>query len=106
MNDGCSFAGYHLDTAETGEIGIEKQKENGYDLIFLDMKMPGLNGAQTLREIRKIDPSVAVYIVTAFSKEFFKDLEGVKNDGIVFELIRKPIGSDEIVQITKAVLTS
>jgi len=96
--------GYNLDTAETGEIGIQRQNDNKYDLIFLDMKMPGLNGAETLREIRKNDPTLPVYIVTAFAKEFLEDLESVTNDGLRFELMRKPIGNDEIVEIAKAVL--
>jgi DNA-binding response OmpR family regulator len=95
---------YQVDTVESGEKGIEKVKGARYDLVFLDLKMPGLNGVQTLRKLRQLDIIVPVYIVTAFHKEFFKDLKMLSEDGIPFDLLRKPIGSDEIVQLTESML--
>lgn len=95
---------YQVDTAESGKKGIEMGQNNKYDLIFLDLKMPGLNGVETLRELRKIEKTVPVYIVTAFHKEFFDELQAVAEDGIDFELLKKPIGNDEIVLVAKAAL--
>ncbi len=95
---------YQIDTAESGEKGIEMEKDAGYDLVYLDMKMPGLNGAQTLRKLREVDPNVIVYIVTAFHKEFMSELKALSSDGIRFELLRKPLGSDDIVKITDTIL--
>ena len=80
------------------------EQNNKYNLIFLDLKMPGLNGVETLREIRKTSKDTPVYIVTAFYKEFFEGLKTVRDDEIDFELLKKPIGSDEIVMIAKSVL--
>ncbi|MBC8458237.1 MAG: response regulator, partial [Deltaproteobacteria bacterium] len=90
---------YQVDTVESGEKGIEMEQNNKYDLIFLDLKMPGLNGVETLRELRKIDKDVPVYIVTAFHKEFFEGLKSAGEDGIDFEVVKKPIGSDDIVLV-------
>ncbi|UCH93561.1 MAG: response regulator [Candidatus Aminicenantes bacterium] len=95
---------HRVNTAESGEKGIEKVKTTTYDLVFLDLKMPGLNGVQTLRKLRQLDTLVPVYIVTAFHKEFLKDLKLLSEDGIAFELLRKPIGSDEIVELTETML--
>lgn len=95
---------YHVDAVESGEKGIEKVEDNGYSLVFLDLKMPGLNGVQTLRKLRQLDILVPVYIVTAFHKEFFKDLKLLSEDGIAFDLLRKPIGSDEIVELTESMM--
>jgi len=95
---------YQVDTVESGEKGIEMRQKNGYDLIFLDLKMPGLNGVETLRELRKIDKDVPVYIVTAFHKEFFGGLKSAGEDGLDFEVVKKPIGSDDIVLVAKSVL--
>jgi DNA-binding response OmpR family regulator len=95
---------YQVDTAASGEKGIEMEQNANYDLIFLDMKMPGLNGAQTLLRLREIDKDVPVYIVTAFYKEFFEELRKAQEDGIDFEIAKKPIGIDEIVLIAKSVL--
>jgi CheY-like chemotaxis protein len=96
--------GHRVNTAESGEKGIKKVEVTTYDLVFLDLKMPGLNGIQTMRQLRQLDTSVPVYIVTAFHKEFLKDLKLLSDDGIEFDLLRKPIGSDEIVQLTESML--
>ena len=97
-------ADYSVDTAESGQKGIELAKLTKYDLIFLDLKMPGMNGVDTLRELRKMDPKVPVFILTAFYKEFFGQLKELEEDGIEYEILNKPIGSDQIVFLTKSVL--
>ncbi|MBN2374443.1 response regulator [bacterium] len=96
--------GYKVDVAESGEKGIEKVRNTRYDLIYLDLKMPGLDGIETLREIRKIDKDVAVYIITAYHDIFLDKIKNATADGLVFEIFRKPIYSDRIVSITKGVL--
>lgn len=96
---------YQVDTAESGERGIEMEKNEGYDLIFLDLRMPGLNGIETLRGLRKVTPDLKVYIVTAFHQEFLSDLQELRSEGISFELLRKPIGMEEIIETTKTALS-
>ncbi len=93
-----------VDTASSGEEGVAKFKSGAYDLIFLDLKMPGMDGIETLRVIRKINPKVPVYIVTAFSQEYFQELEVLTKEGIAFELMRKPIGLEQIETLVRAVL--
>lgn len=90
---------YNVDTVSSGEDGVEKLANNKYQLIFLDLKMPGWSGIETLRKLREVDISVPVYIVTAFHKEFLSDLQLLRQEGIKFELLRKPLGADEIVLI-------
>lgn len=95
---------YQVDTAESGEIGVEMTEKEKYDLVFLDLKMPGINGVETLREIRKTAKDVPVYIVTAFHKEFFDKLKEAAEGGIDFELLSKPIGIEQIALVTRGVL--
>lgn len=97
-------SGYQLDTADCGETGVEMFNNDDYSLVFLDMKMPGMNGAQTLRKLREHNLATPVYIVTAFHKEFLEELQVIHRDGIKFELLRKPLGNDEIVTIVDSVL--
>src|SRR4030043_17685 len=85
---------YSVDTAESGEKGIHRTQNTKYDLIFLDLKMPGMDGVQTLRELRKMDRDVPIYIITAFYEEFVGQLKSAEVDGIDFELLRKPIGAE------------
>lgn len=96
--------GYLVDTAASGEEGVRMEGEENYDLIFLDLKMPGLNGPETLRGLRKIDADVPVYIITAFYEEFFEELKDVERDGVEFELLRKPFSSQQILLTVESVL--
>lgn len=96
--------GYQTETAASGEKAIEMAQDSKFDLIFLDLKMPGIDGVQTLRELRKLDEDVPVYIVTAFHAEFFDQLKSAQEDGIEFELLRKPIGGAQLIATARGVL--
>ncbi|MDR3127597.1 MAG: bifunctional response regulator/alkaline phosphatase family protein [Tannerellaceae bacterium] len=61
--------GYRMETAVSGADAVEKVRGAGFDLIFLDEEMPGLGGLETLREIRKISPSLPVVMVTRNEEE-------------------------------------
>jgi len=97
-------AGYQVDTVESGEKGIERVRNNKYDLIFLDIKMAGMNGIETLREIRKMGKKIPVYIITAFQREYFRQLEGAKQDGMDFEVIEKPFDRKRLLSLVKDIL--
>jgi len=95
---------YEVDTANSGEQGIGLEQKTRYDLVFLDLKMPGLNGVETLRRLWELDPGVPVYIITAFHKEFLDELGSAAEDGISFEILHKPFGVDEINLLVRSVL--
>ena len=95
--------GYNVETAESGEKGIEKARENNFDLIFLDLKMPGLDGVETLREIWKRGQTVPIYITTAYYDDFVDQLQNAIDDGISFYLLKKPVDGDEIRSIARVV---
>lgn len=90
---------YDVDACDSGVEGIERLKDNGYDLIFLDLDMPVIDGIQTLREIRKIDRTVAVLILTGFHEKFLNELQALLRDGYSFELMRKPLGGRQLIQV-------
>ena len=95
---------YSVMTVDSGEKGVQAVQDETYHLIFLDLKMPGMNGVQTLRGIRALFPKVPVYIVTAFHREFLSELDTVRKDGITFQLLRKPLGNVEIQAVAQSVL--
>lgn len=97
-------AGYQVDTVESGEQGIEKVKNNKYDLIFLDIKMAGMDGIETLQEIRKMGKKIPVYIITAFQREYFRQLEDAKQNGMDFEVIEKPFDRKRLLSLVKDIL--
>ncbi len=81
-----------------GEGAISAVKDRDYNLIFMDIIMPGMNGLETYREIKKIRPGARVVLFTGY----FRDaehviLQGVK-EGMIDEFIRKPYFAEEIIR--------
>ena len=95
---------FQVDTAPSGQKGVEIAEEQKYDLIYLDLKMPGMNGVETLRKLRAIDPDVPVYIITAFYGEFLEELNQAKREGLAFEIMKKPLTMEQLVTLTKGIL--
>lgn len=60
-----SKKGYQAITALSGEEGIKKVEEERPHMILLDIKMPDLNGIETLKRIRNIDKEVGIVMITA-----------------------------------------
>ncbi len=94
-----------VETAESGMEGLKKLQKNRYDLIVLDLKMPQMDGVETLRQIRKINPTVLVYIFTAFHRDYFIQLDKAVKEGLSFEIVQKPLDSDQLHQLVYSILS-
>jgi len=95
---------FKVDTADSGEKGVEMVKTNKYDLIYLDLNMPGINGVETLRRLRDFDKETPVYIITSYYTEFIMELKEASAEGYSFELLQKPINSEQIRLVTGSIL--
>ncbi len=95
---------YELIQAANGEEGVDLATREPFDLIYLDLRMPGIDGIETLRRIQAVKPDQLVYIVTAFHREFFDELVTARGRGLRFELMRKPLERRQIIEITQGVL--
>ncbi len=58
-------AGYGISEASDGQDALQLLSNNKYDMMFLDLKMPGIDGLQLLPESLRIDPDLSVVILTA-----------------------------------------
>jgi CheY-like chemotaxis protein len=61
--------GYEVLSAADGEEALQKVKADRPHLILLDVRMPGMNGLEVLRQVRQIDQEVGVIMVTAVNEE-------------------------------------
>lgn len=61
------FEGYSVDIANTGTDGLIKYREKAWDLVLLDLMLPGLNGLDVLRRIRATESDTPVILLTAKS---------------------------------------
>ena len=86
--------GHNVVTVEDGYRAIEAVKKTHFDAIFMDIKMPGINGVQTFREIKKIDPDAAVIMMTAYSVE---DLVKEALEEGAYAVAYKPFDIDKII---------
>ncbi|MBF0303850.1 MAG: response regulator, partial [Desulfamplus sp.] len=99
-------ADYKLSVAETGMQGITLVKDavlenRPFGVAFIDMKMPGMNGAETSRQIWDIDPKIRIVIVTAYSEYTPDDIIATTGRDDIFYL-RKPFNHEEILQFARA----
>ena len=93
--------GFLVREAEDGLKGIEMVNADRPDLIFLDLRMPGIDGVETLRRLKTIDETLNIYIVTAFASEFMDQLKSAHDEGFQFELASKPLSSAQIRDIAQ-----
>ena len=85
---------YSILTAQNGEEALDQVKENSPDLIIMDIKMPGRNGIDVLKEIKSIDPKSLVIIMTAFGTTETA-IEAMKYGAFDYILKPFPIPADE-----------
>jgi DNA-binding response OmpR family regulator len=74
--------GYSIDLASNGFEALEKLKAERFGLVVLDIKMPGMDGIQTLNEIKKIDKDQPVILCSAYG-EFKQDFSSWVSDAYV-----------------------
>jgi DNA-binding response OmpR family regulator len=75
-------AGYDVETVSTGEEALAVIEEAGPDLVTLDVRMPGMGGIETLREIRELSPGLPVIMLTAYP-EYKSDFDVMAADAYV-----------------------
>ena len=84
---------FSLDTAEDGANAIEKVKAKEYDVAFIDIRMPGINGYAAFREIKKISPALKAVMMTGYSEESI--IEACLKEG-AYTCLQKPFFLDSL----------
>jgi excisionase family DNA binding protein len=87
-----------VDIVSQGSEAIERVKEQVYDLIFLDLVLPDMDGAQTFARIRKIDPDAHVVLMTGYPDS---ELVSKAMRYGAISLLIKPIPSSEIRRLVR-----
>jgi signal transduction histidine kinase len=105
IHDGLSRSGYRVDTVADGETALQRLKENHYDAVFCDWKMPGLNGRQVYERLRATNPGLCrrVIFITGdvINEQMQKFLEVEKRP-----CLAKPFKLAELRNVIKAVLAA
>jgi DNA-binding NtrC family response regulator len=88
-----STEGYRVDLAKTGEEGLEAYGRRAFDVVLLDVSMPGIGGLRALEEFLKMDPEAVILMITAYAT--FDTAIAAWERG-AFGCIRKPFQNEQI----------
>lgn len=95
--------GYEAEASYTASGGISKFKEMNFDIVLCDYKLGDKNGKDVLIELKKINPTAVVIIITGYSH--IKTAVEVIKAG-AFDYIAKPLIPDEVLNVLSAASTS
>lgn len=84
--------------AEDGYQAIDAAKRGAFDLALIDIEMPGINGIQTLRELRKLQPDLRVVMVTCRRKSPLAQL-AVKEGAV--SVLYKPVEASAVARLVR-----
>ncbi|MFQ6618101.1 MAG: sigma-54-dependent transcriptional regulator [Fidelibacterota bacterium] len=62
-----SEEGFNVDSAGSGEEALKKVSTGGWDLLMVDIKMPGMDGIELLKKIKGLQPEIPIIIITAYA---------------------------------------
>ena len=86
--------GIQIDTSETAVDALDRIRENDYDAIVSDIKMPGMDGLALLHEIRELRPATPTLMITGHGE---RDLAVQALRGGAYDFVQKPIDRDYFV---------
>lgn len=100
IREGCrrviTAMGHRAEVAATGEEALELAKKHAFDLILLDMKLPGVSGMDIIQTFHEIDPDLVCIMITGYAT-IQTAVEATKRG--VFEYLPKPFTPDELIAI-------
>lgn len=98
--DILELRGYEVDLAYSGEQGVDRFRQSDFDMILLDVKLPGMNGLETLFEFQKIRPEARIIMMTGYSVEQLL-AQAVENGAL--GVLRKPFQVEELLDALERV---
>ena len=93
--------GHKVITAEAGSEGLDLVKQRDFALVFLDLKMPGMDGAEIFRQIRTIKPELPVTIITGYPDSALMARALAQGP---FGVMNKPFSESDIVAAVNSFL--
>jgi DNA-binding NtrC family response regulator len=93
LSERLALRDYDITTSLTGDDALEKIKQFNYDVVILDVAMPGMGGVEALREIKKLKPLTEVIMLTG-QGTVETAIEGMKLGA--FDFLMKPCKTEEL----------
>lgn len=98
IEDILSQKGYRVCVAYDGDTAVQKTRENDFDILLIDMRLPPLNGLQTYLSIKDIRPDAVAIVITGYPQQM-GDLVEEALQGNAYTCLEKPIDMEELVSL-------
>lgn len=95
--------GYKVGVAYSGEEAVATAQEKTFDIIFIDMKLPTLNGLETYLAIKKISPGTVAIMMTAYRQEMAELVQEALHNN-AYTCLYKPLDMSELLNLTAEIL--
>jgi FixJ family two-component response regulator len=96
MATSLESSGFVVDSYSSPDVALERFKPNYYDLLLLDVRMPGMTGFELYEEINKMDKKAHVIFITAF-EVYYEALKEIYPDLVPSSFIQKPISNNDLI---------
>lgn len=96
LRDILAAAGYEVDVAYSGSEAIERVRRHPPDCILMDVRMPGIDGIEAFRRIRRRDHDIRVIMMSAYSLQYLEE-EVLREGAVAF--VRKPLDADQVLSL-------
>lgn len=100
LADILSDEGYRIDTAPDGLSAVQMCEQQDYDVVLLDVRMPGIDGVETFRRIHRLNDSVRVVMMSAYSMDDLK--RAVLDEGAI-AFLSKPLDIENVISLIQDV---
>jgi DNA-binding NtrC family response regulator len=90
--------GYRTGSAQDGREALQRLEEGSWDVVLLDIKMPGIDGLELQRRIRDVEPEIPIIMITAFAS-VESAVQALKEGA--FDYVTKPIDPDELSHLVR-----
>ncbi len=98
LRDILGVAGYQVDVAYSGPDAVDCVRRQAPDCILMDIRMPGLNGVEAFREIKRLSPESFVIFMTAYAASTL--VEDARREGAV-EVVPKPLDLERVLSLVE-----
>jgi len=105
LRDTLEQAGYKVATTFAGPDAVKRAEKEPFDILLLDMNLPGLNGLQVYREVKRSQPNLITVVITGYAEDYSEDIRQALHEN-AYTCIKKPIDMNMLLDLLKSAVAA